>query len=311
VLLQLAHWVGGLAEEDDKHWDRIEAFVAGYGEASKLTELEVSLLPLCLRLRRMITFLHRVAQHWAGHASLADGTIRAPSADALHFAQAKVWFGSVRAYEVMPRHGAVDSVQRRPPVPALSPAIVGVLRHSCGTCKGIKENKRKKGKKKREPQMYREEEAKLVVVDLRDRQFYDRKLMRRFYDELMLPAFGKFEDELESFDSWVEQLDDPPTDAPAVHLHILLVMVHPSSTLAADASCPRPNAWHEVAPGAPPPISPKCDSGSLDDVVPAEGARWWDEGGVAEVEIVGGTACEYYPESNCGLLTYAPGSAPT
>lgn len=61
-----------IAEEDDQHWERIEAFVGGYGSVAHLTPEEIALLPLCLRLRRMITFLHRMAQHWDGQASLDD-----------------------------------------------------------------------------------------------------------------------------------------------------------------------------------------------------------------------------------------------
>jgi Ser/Thr protein kinase RdoA (MazF antagonist) len=66
------------AEEDEQHWGRIEAFVAGYGSVAQLTQEEIARLPLCLRLRRMITFLYRMAQHWDGCASAADGTFVPP-----------------------------------------------------------------------------------------------------------------------------------------------------------------------------------------------------------------------------------------
>jgi Ser/Thr protein kinase RdoA (MazF antagonist) len=73
-------WRAAAAEEDDQHWERIDAFVGGYGSVAHLTPEEIALLPLCLRLRRMITFLHRMAQHWDGQASLADGTSMSRSA---------------------------------------------------------------------------------------------------------------------------------------------------------------------------------------------------------------------------------------
>jgi hypothetical protein len=116
--------------------------------------------------------------------------------------------------------------------------------------------------------------AVVVVVDLRERRFYDRKLMARFYDELMLPAFGQFEDELESFDSWVEQLEDPRHDdvGPNVALHVLLVLRLPADTALVvhhdrqqqqqqqQQHGPPPTpaaAWREVASGVPPP-GPLC-----------------------------------------------------
>jgi hypothetical protein len=108
--------------------------------------------------------------------------------------------------------------------------------------------------------------AAVVVVDLRERRFYDRKLMARFYDELMLPAFGQFADELESFDSWVEQLEDPhhdddAGDGPNVALHVLLVLRLPADTALVahhdqhqqhHGPPPTPAAaWREVASGVP------------------------------------------------------------
>jgi hypothetical protein len=99
------------------------------------------------------------------------------------------------------------------------------------------------------------EEAEVVVVDMRERRFYDRKLLTRFYDELMVPAFGQFEDELESLDSWVEHFEAPQqqqhsaeSDSPAATLHVLLVLRLPSTDAAVS---PPPQRWHEVDSGIP------------------------------------------------------------
>ncbi len=135
------------AEEDDQHWERIEAFVGGYGSVAHLTPEEIALLPLCLRLRRMITFLHRMAQHWDGQASLDDGTLIAfyflplwmgalspfcalvltlprplflaclPACLPVPMAHCSVW-----AYAAVSGHGAVDRPPRPPPLPSLRPA---------------------------------------------------------------------------------------------------------------------------------------------------------------------------------------------
>jgi len=87
------------------------------------------------------------------------------------------------------------------------------------------------------------------VIDMREH--YDAPLLKQFYDNLMVPSFGLFDDELEDLETWIELLSKPK-DA-VFNLHVLLLF----------------------------------------------------EGHDKERKrVVGGSACEYYPNSNCGLLTY-------
>jgi len=79
---------------------------------------------------------------------------------------------------------------------------------------------------------------------------YDAALLKKFYDELMVPTFGIFEDELEDIEIWQEQLEKQ--DKAVFNLHVLIVF----------------------------------------------------EKGDKDRKIIGGSACEYYPQSNSGLLTY-------
>jgi len=88
------------------------------------------------------------------------------------------------------------------------------------------------------------------VIDMREQ--YDAALLKQFYDTLMVPSFGIFDDELEDLETWIELLTKPK-GASVFNLHVLLVF----------------------------------------------------EGTDKERKrVIGGSACEYYPNSNCGLLTY-------
>jgi len=87
-------------------------------------------------------------------------------------------------------------------------------------------------------------------VDLR--QNYNKELLVRFYDTMMVPNFGQFEDELEDVEIWIELLESPKSED-QFNLHILLAL---------------------------------------------------QKDGAEKKTILGGCACEYYPQSNCGLLTY-------
>jgi len=89
------------------------------------------------------------------------------------------------------------------------------------------------------------------VRDLR--KHYDRDLLKLFYDTMMVPNFGQFEDELEDVEIWIELLEKQESKN-EFNLHVLLVI----------------------------------NKDAID-----EASR-----------LMGGCACEYYPQSNCGLLTY-------
>jgi len=89
-------------------------------------------------------------------------------------------------------------------------------------------------------------------VDLR--QNYNKDLLVKFYNDMMVPNFGQFEDELEDVEIWVNLLENQKSDE-EFSLHILLALE-------------------------------KGTNGATTDT------------------ILGGCACEYYPQSNCGLLTY-------
>jgi len=80
------------------------------------------------------------------------------------------------------------------------------------------------------------------------RTSYDRDLLHRFYNELMVPSFGMFSDELESVDVWEENLR---SNSSKYTLHVIMAMES-----------------------------------------------------IASNTILGGVAVEFYPESQCGLLTY-------
>jgi len=89
------------------------------------------------------------------------------------------------------------------------------------------------------------------VRDLR--KDYDKELLKSFYNTMMVPNFGQFEDELEDVEIWIDQLENQDSKK-EFNLHILLVQ----------------------------------DKDATDDAS----------------RLMGGCACEYYPQSNCGLLTY-------
>eukprot|EP00160_Parvularia_atlantis_P014350 Unigene3522_Nuclearia_a/m.10756 Unigene3522_Nuclearia_a/g.10756 ORF Unigene3522_Nuclearia_a/g.10756 Unigene3522_Nuclearia_a/m.10756 type:complete len:264 (-) Unigene3522_Nuclearia_a:63-854(-) len=89
-------------------------------------------------------------------------------------------------------------------------------------------------------------EGDLVVRDLH--VDYDRALLVRFYEDMMVPNFGQFEDELEPVDVWTQSMEQPETNPYTLHVILLF--------------------------------------------------------GPGSSKIAGGVACEYYPKSNCGLLTY-------
>jgi len=90
-------------------------------------------------------------------------------------------------------------------------------------------------------------------VDLR--KDYDKELLVRFYNDMMVPNFGQFEDELEDVEIWIDLLENQKSEDQFA-LHILLALQKTT------------------------------------------------QDGAEKKVILGGCACEYYPRSNCGLLTY-------
>jgi len=47
-------------------------------------------------------------------------------------------------------------------------------------------------------------------VDLRKN--YNKDLLVKFYQDMMVPNFGQFEDELEDMEIWLEHLENPIKD---------------------------------------------------------------------------------------------------
>lgn len=96
--------------------------------------------------------------------------------------------------------------------------------------------------------------ADYEFVDLR--KDYDKELLVRFYNDMMVPNFGQFEDELEDVEIWIDLIENQNKPDSQFNLHILLAL----------------------------------------QKTQVDGAE--------KKVILGGCACEYYPVSNCGLLTY-------
>jgi len=95
--------------------------------------------------------------------------------------------------------------------------------------------------------------ADFEFVDLRKN--YNKELLIKFYNDMMVPNFGQFEDELEDVEIWIDLLENQKSDQQFA-LHVLLALQKTT------------------------------------------------EDGAEKKTILGGCACEYYPQSNCGLLTY-------
>lgn len=167
--------------------------------------------------------------------------------------------------------------------------------------------------------MLREDtEVRLVVVDMADKEAYARGLVRRVYEELMVPAFGRFPDELESLESWTERLEEAPPElssssSSSILFHLLVVLRVPppptaSPLLPSSWPTDKPaEGWREVSSDAVRPWwgGHRHRHGDHPDHARQDVHDDDDDDGavVAGLEVVGATACEYYPRSNCGLLT--------
>ncbi len=69
----LVRLLGNMSEEEPEEakavltssrWDKVKAFLCGYGRVATLTDREIQAVGLCLKLRKMISFLHRLGQFW-------------------------------------------------------------------------------------------------------------------------------------------------------------------------------------------------------------------------------------------------------
>lgn len=167
-------------------------------------------------------------------------------------------------------------------------------------------------------------EERLVVVDAGERRWYgEGGLVGRVYEELMVPAFGRFPDELEPLASWrhrlllqharqrrrqhdeAHQVEVEEEEEEEGHvLHVLIVLRVP------DERAPSRGNWTETSSGtrldsSPPFIRMRRYDRSIIIIIMAGTMEpWWTEEEVGTLELVGATACEYYGRSNCGLLTY-------
>jgi homoserine kinase type II len=53
-------------QDDTRVWERVNAFLSGYGSIMKLTEIEINSLPDLVQLRSLDVFIHFLGRYWDG-----------------------------------------------------------------------------------------------------------------------------------------------------------------------------------------------------------------------------------------------------
>jgi hypothetical protein len=70
--------------------------------------------------------------------------------------------------------------------------------------------------------------AEFTFVDLRTQ--WNQTLLKRFYDEFLVPNFGIIPDELDPLETWIEALQDPKPEDIVAHVIIAFENSYPSSS---------------------------------------------------------------------------------
>jgi homoserine kinase type II len=71
IAVCLSDLIAAEADSDQATWDKIEAYLRGYGSAAKLTLEEVTALPLLIQLRRLDVFVHFLGRYKNGIDSVS------------------------------------------------------------------------------------------------------------------------------------------------------------------------------------------------------------------------------------------------